>query len=463
MRLNEYLYNMKTKEFNDFTNQILENITKKYITEQFDNEGLTQNDTVQSDTEDEQRGEEITVDTIKNLLPLSGLVNKISNIQDIGGPNGFGVLISVDNVTDEELTNSCGGTTAEEAEKNLMQSLHNDLEDKGVGTNFDITYTADGENNIHNIKIKIISNNEEILGSEMKENKEIKEKKEVILGSKKVCDECNKPMNECDCDKPEVKTKKVVRIPESKLVETIERIIESSTKVEKQTPKVKKTIKITESQMKHVLSVITEEDVNQPYTKTIGKSASQEGIKQSSVPGINITNRVHNENGKENSDNIKDVTKKIKDYTTFDGNDNPEFPKQIGKGEKVARVNTKDEDETVEDNRGRGPEDLSYDQEPSEQFTKRVKNSLEGDSTTGNSQDAAGVIKTDTGKNLGKEVERRKDIKSKEPLYPKEAVPVKDAKKDEENRVVNENMLNEKFIAEVKRMKLMSKYNQKTQ
>ena len=360
---------MKTKEFNDFTNQILENITKKYLIEQFDNEGLTQNEPAQTtpDSGVEQTGEEITVDTIKNLLPLSGLVNKITNVQDIGGQNGFGVLISVDNVSDQELINSSGGTTAEEAEKNLMQALHNDLEDKGIGTNFDVTYTAEGEGDVHNIKIKIVTNNEEILGSEMKENKEQKGKKEVLLGSDKVCDECNKTMKECDCNKETTKPKKIVRIPESKMVETIERIIEASTKIVKPVNG-KKTIKITESQMKHVLGVLTEEDVNQPYTKTIGKSASQEGVKQSSVPGINITNKIHGESGKENDESIKDVTQKIKDYTTFEGNDNPEFPKQIGKGEKVARVNTKDEDETVEDNRGRGPEDLTYDQEPSDQF-----------------------------------------------------------------------------------------------
>ena len=211
----------------------------------------------------------------------------------------------------------------------------------------------------------------------------------------------------------------------------------------------KKTLRLTETEL----------------TKMIAKMVSE------SIPGLDAAKKVHDENGKLNKDNVLAVEKKIVDFNNVKGNDNPKFPNAIGKGEKVARKNTSKEEETIEDNRGRNPLDLTYDIEPSDQFKDRLKKSIEGHSTMGNapttekpsikpsngadkgeeSKDKDGnVIATpETGKKFEKESKRRIDIKKDEPVYNKEAVPVKSKSKS-----INE---------EVEKMKKMFNYNKKTQ
>ena len=79
----------------------------------------------------------------------------------------------------------------------------------------------------------------------------------------------------------------------------------------------------------------------------------------------------------------------------------------------------------------------------------------------GNSQDAANVIKTDTGKNIGKTSEKKKGIekKAKEVSWghswksPEEVVIVKESK----------NRMSSILEEEIKRMKKMYGYNEKTQ
>ena len=131
-----------------------------------------------------------------------------------------------------------------------------------------------------------------------------------------------------------------------------------------------------------------------------------------SIPGLDSVKSAHN-GDKETKQHLSDVEKRMKDAASFDGNDNPEFPKPIGKGEKVARENSEEENEFVEDTRGGTPLNLDYDSEPSKQFKDRLKKALEGDATTGNSQEYANVIKSDLGKNLAKQAER----KEKKPTF----------------------------------------------
>jgi hypothetical protein len=95
-----------------------------------------------------------------------------------------------------------------------------------------------------------------------------------------------------------------------------------------------------------------------------------------SIPGLDAVKNAHNAD-KETKQHLSDVEKKMKDSASFDGNDNPEFPKPIGKGEKVARENSDEENEFVEDTRGGTPLDLDYDSEPSKQFKDRLKKALE--------------------------------------------------------------------------------------
>ena len=80
---------------------------------------------------------------------------------------------------------------------------------------------------------------------------------------------------------------------------------------------------------------------------------------------------------------MADVGKKIKDNMSFEGNDNPEFPKAIGKGEKVARKNTPQQEDEINKNFA-GLQNLDYDIEPDEKFKKRLKMAIEGDTLMGN-------------------------------------------------------------------------------
>jgi hypothetical protein len=167
-----------------------------------------------------------------------------------------------------------------------------------------------------------------------------------------------------------------------------------------------------------------------------------------SVPGLEMLKKTKDGSKKETEDHMKDVEGKMKDYLSFDGNDNPEFPNQVD-GEKVARKNTEEEDEFTADNRGGGLEDLDYDYEPSEKFKERLKKALEGDSTMGNSQDAANVVKSDLGKKIAKKVERKKKAEENAPMYNKDVQPVK--------------TINESMTDEIGKMLHLSKYNEKTQ
>lgn len=186
-----------------------------------------------------------------------------------------------------------------------------------------------------------------------------------------------------------------------------------------------------------------------------------------SIPGLDAAKKAHVESGKENKQNLSDVEKKISNSMSFTGNDNPEFPKAIGKGEKVARQNTKEQDEEVKKNSA-GLQNLDYDIEPSEQFKDRLKKSIEGHTTTGNApttekpsikpsnggekgkdaeEKSGNTIKTDTPKKLEKQAADRKVDKDNRELYPKQSVPVK-------TKSINE---------EVEKMKKMFNYNEKTQ
>jgi len=174
-----------------------------------------------------------------------------------------------------------------------------------------------------------------------------------------------------------------------------------------------------------------------------------------SIPGLDAVKSAH-AGDKETKQHLSDVEKRMKDAASFDGNDNPEFPKPIGKGEKVARENSEEENEFVEDTRGGTSLDLDYDTEPSKQFKDRLKKALEGDATTGNSQEYANVVKSDLGKNLAKQAERKDKKEDNQPMYNKDAQPTKS---------VNESTfkMSEVLEEEIKKMKDMVSYNKKTQ
>lgn len=214
----------------------------------------------------------------------------------------------------------------------------------------------------------------------------------------------------------------------------------------------KKTVRLTESEL----------------IKLISKMVSE------SIPGLQAAEKSHLESGKENKAHLADVETKMKKLASFDGNDNPEFPKAIGKGEKVARKNTPEQEEEIAKNYA-GLENLEYDIEPSEQFKKRLKMAIEGDTLMGNGKvtEPASIkpsngaekgieakekegnhIQTpETAKKIEKQVKDREEDKKNRVLYSKEKVPVSESK-------VNFSSVLEE---EIKKMKNISEYNKKTQ
>jgi hypothetical protein len=189
-------------------------------------------------------------------------------------------------------------------------------------------------------------------------------------------------------------------------------------------------------------------------------------IVMESIPGLDAVKTAHSED-KGTKEYMNSVDKKLKDYLSFDGNDNPEFPKQIGKGDKVATNNTEEENEFVEDNRGGGMQHLEYDEKPSSDFVERLKKSLSGDSTMGNKQDGddvANVVKSDLGEKMSKQIERKHKKDEKAPMYVKDPTPVQTVKAAEAKTVnESEEKTKTEILNEMARMKDMLSYNKKTQ
>jgi hypothetical protein len=196
----------------------------------------------------------------------------------------------------------------------------------------------------------------------------------------------------------------------------------------------KKTLRLKESEMLEMIQRIVKE----------------------SVPGITVTQKAQTQSKKDNEAHASEVAKKLKGVNSFDGNDNPEFPKPIGKGEKVARQNTPEQEDEIAVQRGGGLEDLNYDIEPSQQFKDRLKKSLEGHTTTGNAQDAGNVIKSDLGKDIAKKVERKAELRKNRVMYNKDVQPVKIVKESKNN-------LSSILEEEIKKMKNIAGYDKKTQ
>ena len=214
----------------------------------------------------------------------------------------------------------------------------------------------------------------------------------------------------------------------------------------------KKTVRLTETEL----------------TNLIAKMVSE------SIPGLQAAEKSHLESGKENKAHLADVETKMKKLASFDGNDNPEFPKAIGKGEKVARKNTPEQEEEIAKNYA-GLENLEYDIEPSEQFKKRLKMAIEGDTLMGNGKvTEPASIKPSNGAEKGNEAKEKEGNHIQTPETAKKIEKqVKDREEDKKNRVlyskekvpVSESKVNFSSVLddEIKKMKNISEYNKKTQ
>jgi len=214
----------------------------------------------------------------------------------------------------------------------------------------------------------------------------------------------------------------------------------------------KKTVRLTETELIKLISKMVNE----------------------SIPGLQAAEKSHLESGKENKAHLADVETKMKKLASFDGNDNPEFPKAIGKGEKVARKNTPEQEEEIAKNYA-GLENLEYDIEPSEQFKKRLKMAIEGDTLMGNGKvTEPASIKPSNGEEKGKEAKEKEGNHIQTPETAKKIEKqVKDREEDKKNRVlyskekvpVSESKVNFSSVLdeEIKKMKNISEYNKKTQ
>jgi hypothetical protein len=191
----------------------------------------------------------------------------------------------------------------------------------------------------------------------------------------------------------------------------------------------KKSVRLSESELVNLISQMVNE----------------------AVPGLTAFEKAHKESGSQNDQALSDVEKKIKQYLTFDGNDNPEFPGH-NEGDVEARQSTGDEADEIADNRGGGLEDLAYDVEPSDKFKERLEMSLKGDAKMGNGhKDAGNVIPSKLGEKMIKKVKRKEEAKKEAPMYVKDPAPITNVN---ESKVISE---------EVERMKEMFSYNKKTQ
>jgi hypothetical protein len=216
----------------------------------------------------------------------------------------------------------------------------------------------------------------------------------------------------------------------------------------------KKTLRLTESELVELISKMVSE-------------ATNEGVPQ-------VTKKAQADSKKQNDDAINDMMKDVeKNNLSFEGND-AEFPHQVGSGTKKAAIVNTDQQDEEKDKNFAGLQNLEYDLEPSEQFKKRLKMAIEGDTLMGNApitpkasiepsngadkgkeakEKSGNNIETDTDKKIEKQVKNRAEDKKNRVLYKKESVPIN------ESKLGMEQLLNE----EIMKMKNIAEYNKKTQ
>lgn len=408
---------MKAKEFDTVLNEALEQETRKLIEEQL------------SDSPD-------LASSIRNFQSLSGLADKISEISD--NP----VIIRIENISPEELVHCCGGDSLGRAQTNLMQGLHHDLEEFGLNEN-DVDINTEGDENSLTLTIKVSPNDDELSKENDTDMKEQTDNGELTnTFGQPMYEEEPKDTN------PTKEDKKDMILGDTEVDEQEQTAAGAMSAEETVNESKKKTIRLSEREMEKLIErIILEAQIEQPNTP----------VPAQGVPGLDVTKRVHREAGKENEEALKAVEEKIKKVLSFEGNDDPEFPNQVG-GDKVAVNATKSQEEEIELNRGRNMADLTYDSDPGERFKERARLSLVGAAEMGNSPDYANAIPSKVGENIAKAAEKRKEARENEPIYDKEAVPVKNDKDKPVRPAVDDAV-----ATDIHRMKQLKDYNKKTQ
>jgi len=462
-------------------------------------------------------------DKIKLFKSLTPFLNQIMNVVRSTDYDENGIIIHITDLTIEDLLNHTNAGTIDEALRNITKNLHNDAKKNGMG-DIDLGFDISGESKESlDLQIKITANKE--LGSEINENM----KKSQLIESANEFAECltkakqnneetfdyngNKfnvqevinefeediPCDECDQEIEEVET------AESELAgSTGSDEIYTTNNITYESEKQKRTIRLSETKFKEMINRMVSEALkpkvvgNDPKVNTITKPYKDatkaeknppETLTQKDTPGLQAVKNAHKEGESDEKEHFNEVDKKLDDYLKFEGNDNPEFPGQIGTGEIVATRDAELGEEAqdyVDTYRGMGSQDAAYDVEPSQSFKDRVKKALIGDPTMGNDagEDTANAIKTDVGDKVLKNIDKKRDSIDKDPMYVKDEQPVADDKdykkdqhdpgfetidgkkdkKDSKKDKKDDKKVDKKVVSEeIERMKNLLSYNEKTQ
>ena len=511
---------MKQKETNNIIEEALTEVVKDRI--------LT-----------EQEVENGFMDIIHNLTSLSPLIDKITDIKDIGN-GGFGKSISFDNIGATDFLQSCGTDKLGDALNKIYKEVSKEIGQSGIEGHYDVEVDVDNNDN-DNLDIRLKITSSEPLGSEKNndmektENIQIHEFVESLVNAKKNNKEkfvvqereydveewysqLDVGLREEEATESEVEeqsldafdnvmtdyknykqeeseselagrnggiedttsnfavanghgiheTKKVIRLTEDKFINMLTRIVSETLKpkVVGETPKVNTTTK--------------------PYKDaTKSEMSSTETIIPKNVPGLDAVKKAHDKEKPEGDDHFNEVDKKLKDYLSFDGNNNPEFPEQISEDGDDIVANRDGEfgeeaQEYVDTYRGMGPQDAVYDTPPSPEFVERVRKALMGDPTMGNAsgKDVVNATESDVGEKVFKNIEKKRKNIEDDPMYVKDEQPIEDDPKykknihdpgyetmnEEEVVVVTEEKPVDPVVnEEIERMKKLSSYNEKTQ
>jgi hypothetical protein len=481
---------MKPNEFDDIISSALEVETRRIIEEQIEDTNHL-------------------IDSIKSFQSFSGLLKKITEIENIGGD---GLVININGVTPEELVDCCGGDSLGKVQTNLMQGLHHDLEENGFSENYDIDIDTQGDVSNLNLMVRITPNDDEFSNekdmsneknmNEVRDNGELtntfgqamyedepaevkdtnpqaEDDKEVILGDE-VKEEDVEEQWQAAAGAVAGEMIGAEALAGSGVAPVVQKVV-SGAIGNKITDALGGNEEVDEQEQTAAGAMSAEEDMNESKKNTITLSEGEMGkllgkiiaeaietpaniaAPSNGVPGIDVTRKAQKDSGKENNDALKAVEKKIKDYLgAIEGTDKPEGLNPEGQGEEKVSVPASDsQEEEIEMNRGRNPADLTYDNEPGETFKERAKLSLVGAAEMGNSHEYANVVNPDSkvGENIAKSAEKRKEIRQDEPIYDKEAVPVK---KDDKKQV--RPAVDQPAVAnDIKSMKQMTGYKEKTQ
>jgi len=115
---------------------------------------------------------------------------------------------------------------------------------------------------------------------------------------------------------------------------------------------------------------------------------NQTFVSEAKVPGLDITNKAKGESGKENKKAIKDMGKEFSDY-------DKESKKETKDAKEPVKFNYTDDSEAEyhqEMEIMNGQEMIQYDRKPSEEYSKRAEEAIEGSSRMGNNPEWANVV-----------------------------------------------------------------------